>query len=158
MELTKKQLKDIADHLGVEVEAKKKNKPTSQELMDAVKDHEDLEKAMEELEIVLEEDEEELDTEIETSKANIYTYVGKGESSPKRINFMGRQEFIIGRPAEVTDPNVLAKIKGNPTFIQGEADPELLQDIEDEGTAIADKNRSIDAQMDDNFKRQHGGS
>lgn len=166
---SKKVLKALAAHLEVEVEAKKKNKPTMDELVAALEGYkadngsEVIELAFEELgfEEVDETDEEETEEEDEPKKkgkGEVYTYVGKGESSPQRINFLGRQEFVRGRPVEVTDPIVLQKIQGVHTFVKGKADAELLQEIEDEGMALAEKNRSVDKQMDENFKKQHGGT
>lgn len=171
---SKKQLKALAEHLEVEVEAKKKNKPTMDELVASLEAYEQengeelVELAFQELgfdadepeeeDEEVEEDEGEALPETKKGKGQVYTYVGKGETSPQRINFIGRQEFVRGRPVEVTDPIVLKKIEGVPTFVKGKADPELLQEIEDEGIAVADKNRKTDAQMDANFKRQHGGS
>lgn len=54
--------------------------------------------------------------------AKTYTYIGGGADAPQLINFMGKQEFMIGDPTEVTDPEVLAKIGGNQCFVEGEAD------------------------------------
>lgn len=162
----KKTLKKLVEFLGLEVEAKKRNKPTTDELVVALETFEkeypdEFEQAVVELDLENEPDEdEEMDDEEATSEVqelNVYTYVGKGESSPQRIKFMGKQEFVRGRPTKVVDPVLLAKIKGNPTFIAGAAPQELLQDIEDEGLALAEKNRKVDAQMDANFKRKHGG-
>ena len=54
----------------------------------------------------------------ENTESNIFTYVGVGADSPFRIKFMGRQEFVRGKPQEVTDPELLAKIVGNPSFVR----------------------------------------
>lgn len=153
---SKNQLKLLAETLNVEVPSKKRNKPTSDELVSALEIFEDenpgrAEEAFKVLGIIEDDEGDDL-------PENIYTYVGKGEASPQRINFIGRQEFIRGRPTVVKDPLVLNKIKGVPTFVEGEADPELLQDIEDEGSAVADKNREVDKKMNETFKKQHGGT
>ena len=159
----KKTLKKLAEFLEIDVEAKKKNKPTTDELVVALETFEkeypeEFEQAVIELDLDNEpDDDEEDEAEDSPIEPNIYTYVGKGESSPQRIKFMGLQEFVRGRPTKVTNPIVLAKIQGNPTFVAGNASQELLQDIEDEGMALAEKNRKVDAQMDANFKRKHGG-
>lgn len=173
---SKKQLKAVAEHLEIEVEAKKKNKPTNDELVAALEAYEEenpglIDAAAEKLgfeeDEVEETDEDETEDEVEVAeeaapakkgKGQVYTYVGKGETSPQRIKFMGKQDFVRGRPVEVTDPALIAKIEGNPTFIKGKADPELLQEIEDEGIAVAENNRAVDARMDANFKKQHGGA
>lgn len=164
---SKKQLKALAEALEVEVMAKKKNKPTLDELVVALEAFEQdnpgfAEETFKDLGFTdeVEDDEEDEGDDLPETKAkgHVYTYVGKGETSPQRINFMGRQEFVRGRPVEVTDPLVLRKIQGVPTFVKGKVDPELLQDIEDEGIAVAEKNRKMDAQMDANFKKQHGGA
>ena len=168
---SKKQLKALALVLEIEVEAKKKNKPTMDELVVALEGYEAdngdeaIQAAYEKLGITdepeedTESEDEDTDDEVEEVKGGkVFTYVGKGESSPQKINFMGLQEFVRGRPVTVTNPKLIAKLKGVPTFVQGKADAELLQAIEDEGMAVAEKNRRMDAQMDANFKKQHGGT
>lgn len=182
---TNKELINLAEELEVEVTSKKK-KPTKDELVAALEtftqeegNDELVALAAEELGIIEEDDEDESEDQdvVEDEKAKTvkkapaktapadeelegetYTYVGKGESSPQRIKFMGRVEFVRGRAVEVTDPVVLTKIADNPSFVQGEADKELLEAIDDEGFEIAEANRKIDKQMDANFKRQHGGA
>lgn len=161
---TKKELLEIVDELEIEVEAKKKDKPTNDELIKAIEAYslesdENL-KELEEVYVELFEDVDE-DTEVEedteVANINIFTYVGKGESSPQKIKFMGRQDFVRGRATEVTDPVLLAKVVNNPCFIQGEVDPETLQGIEDDGIEKAARNRKIDREMDEAFQKQHGG-
>jgi len=51
-----------------------------------------------------------------------YTYIGGGDTPPQMTNFMDRQEFMIGEETEVTDPELLAKLKGNQCFVQGKVD------------------------------------
>lgn len=152
-------LQKIADEVGIEVEAKKKGKPTLDELIAGLEefekeDPEAVKAAVEKLGINDEPDEVEKETKGKKD-GEVFTYVGKGEESPNRINFMGKQEFVRGRPTEVTDPDVLRKIRGNPTFVEGEADAELLQQIEDEGAEHSNSNRKADKIMDAVFKKNH---
>lgn len=153
---SKHTLKLLADHLGIEVESKKRNKPTVDELVIALESFEDQElvaTAFEELGL----SDEVVEEVEENTEGQVVTYIGKGESSPPRINFMGQQEFIKGRPTKVSNGLLLSKIQYNPTFVMGEADPELLQQVEDEGLAVAEANRKADRLMDQQFKRVHGG-
>lgn len=156
---SKNTLKLLADHLGIDVDSKKRNKPTVDELVVALESFEDQElvaTAFEEL--GLSDDNAEVeDTTDDNAEGQVVTYVGKGESSPPRINFMGQQEFIKGRPTKVSNGLLFSKIQYNPTFVMGEAEPELLQQIEDEGLAVAEANRKADRLMDQQFKRVHGG-
>lgn len=165
-------LRALVEYLEIDVEAKKKNKPTIDELVVALEAYEDQEAVAEaykslgfEEDEPVEDSEDEEDSDEDTEeevevkgKGTVFTYVGKGETSPQRINFMGKQEFIRGRPVTVTDPKLIAKLKGNPTFIIGKANPELLQEIEDEGMAVAEANRKADKAMDAQFKKKHGGT
>lgn len=78
---------------------------------------------------------------------NVFTYIGGGESSPRVIHFMGLQKFVRGRPTEVTNPLVLAKLsKGtHPTIIKGTLDDEEeLHEMDEEATKAADKQRAED--------------
>jgi len=52
----------------------------------------------------------------------IYTYIGGGDSPPQVTNFMGKQEFIIGEPVDVTNPELLKKLEGNPCFTMGKVE------------------------------------
>ena len=72
----------------------------------------------------------------------IWTYVGFGATPPPVIKFMGIQTFMRGTPTEVTDPRILAKIKGNKSFIKGEVNPDQLI-AQDEAAAelVAEKQR-----------------
>lgn len=165
---SKKVLKALADFLEIDVEAKKKNKPTTDELVTALEAYEDQDAVAEAYKELGFTDEDETgddedqddaeDGEEDTGKGTVFTYVGKGESSPRRINFMSKQEFVIGRSVKVTDKELIRKLKGNPTFVVGKADPDLIQQIEDEGAELADENRKIDKKMNAQFKKQHGGS
>lgn len=90
-------------------------------------------------------------------KGKVFTYVGGGEDSPRVINFMGRQKFVRGQATEVTDPKLLAKIVGCPTFVEGEVDPEDLHNYDEEEKLAADKKRKEDKKIDAAFKKHHHG-
>lgn len=48
-----------------------------------------------------------------------YVFLGSGgEHAPTRIKFMGRVNFEVGVPTEVSDPEVLAKLKTHKFFKQ----------------------------------------
>ncbi len=92
------------------------------------------------------EDAEELYNEIMKSESdaepkskNIYTYVGYGDEPPQITNFMGRQTFVRGIAAEVTDPLILSKIDGNMSFIKGKCEPAHLleNDLKEKAKANA---------------------
>lgn len=157
---TKDELLKLADELEVEVEAKKANKPTKKEVLTSIEDFaEESEENANELEEVYselfgEDDEVSNDTK---AASKVFTYVGGGESSPQVINFMGRQKFVRGRAEEVTDEKLLAKIVNNPSFVRGEVEPEDLQELEDSGIAVANKNREVDKKMNEAFLKEHGG-
>lgn len=85
----------------------------------------------------------------------VYTYIGKGEGSPQIINLMGKQQFVRGRPQEVTDPEILTKIDGIATFVKGEADPETLHQIDEEAKAAADAQRKADAALNAEVTKRH---
>lgn len=155
-------LQSIADKLEIEVEAKKEGKPTKDELVAGLEefekeDPEMLKSAVEELGIEDKEAKEDDEVDAPVGKGQTFTYVGAGEESPSRINFMQRQEFVRGRETVVTDKELIRKITGNPTFVKGKATPEQLQAIEDEGNAISNANRKADKRMNAQFHKQHGG-
>lgn len=79
--------------------------------------------------------------------ANIFTYVGGGEDSPRVIDFMGKQRFVRGQATEVTDPEVLKKIKGVPTFVDGEVDEEELHEYDLKAKAETDARRKADKKL-----------
>ncbi len=70
---------------------------------------------------------------------NDYTYIGGGESAPAITNFMDKQVFRLGELTKVTDPEVLAKIKGNPTFRKGHVTTEEIFELNKASQGIADK-------------------
>jgi hypothetical protein len=87
---------------------------------------------------------------------NVFTYVGKGEDSPRRIKFMGRQTFIRGEATEVTDEIVLAKVKINPCFVEGVVDIEDIADADEDAAAKANAQRAEDKRIDAAYKKRHG--
>ena len=87
--------------------------------------------------------------------AYVYTYVGGGESSPHIINFMGRQKFVRGKATEVTDPEVLAKINGCPTFVEGEVDQEELFEYDEKAKQEADEQRKRDEAANAAYAKKH---
>jgi len=47
----------------------------------------------------------------------LFEYVGNGENSPESIKFMGKVKFKLkGKPVDVTDPAIIAKLQGNKSF------------------------------------------
>lgn len=87
---------------------------------------------------------EEEPEETEEGEGKVYTYIGGGADSPRIINFMGRQKFVRGQATKVTEPALLEKLKGHPTFVEGEADEETLFKIDEEGKAEEDAQRAQD--------------
>lgn len=57
----------------------------------------------------------------------IYTYIGGGDTPPRITNFMGKQEFIIGEPTEVTDPQLLVILEKHRSFKKGEVDNKEIE-------------------------------
>ena len=94
-------------------------------------------------------------TDEKKPKGKTFTYVGAGESSPRKINFMGKQEFVRGKAVEVTDENLIKKIEGNPTFVEGQADEETLARIDEEGEEEAETQRRQDAKTNALYTKQH---
>ena len=86
----------------------------------------------------------------------VYTYVGGGEDSPRVINFMGRQKFVRGKATVITDDTVLAKVKNNPTFVQGEVDQEELHDYDEKARKEANDQRQEDQRVNDAYMKRHG--
>lgn len=86
----------------------------------------------------------------------IYTYVGGGEDSPRVIEFMqGKQRFVRGKATEVTDPEVLAKLKNHPCFVEGEVDMEELHEYDEKATAEANAQRKRDARTNAAYVKKH---
>lgn len=84
----------------------------------------------------------------------IFTYVGAGEDSPRVINFMGKHKFIRGQAAAIADPELLSKIVGNPSFVEGEVDQETLHIADEQAKADADEQRKADAAANARFHRK----
>lgn len=82
------------------------------------------------------------------NKANIYTYVGSGDTPPHIVNFLGRQSFVRGIPMEVTDEMILRKIVNHPCFVAGAADPEAMHKSDQEYARLAASIRQRDREMD----------
>lgn len=93
----------------------------------------------------------------EKVKGRVFTYVGGGEDSPRVITFMGVQKFVRGKAVTVTDPRLLAKLEGHPTFVEGEIDEEELHNYDEEEKAKADAQRKADEAVDAKFKKRHHG-
>lgn len=45
-----------------------------------------------------------------------YKYIGPDDEAPAKTNFMGKVKFKLNKSSEVTDPQVLAKLQGHPSF------------------------------------------
>lgn len=80
-----------------------------------------------------------------TLHQNIWTYIGKGDEPPHMINFMGMQKFIRGAATEVSNPLVIAKLKTNPCFVEGEYDSDLMfeNDVLEKKKADAQRARDL---------------
>lgn len=88
-------------------------------------------------------------------KGRVFTYIGGGEDAPRVTKFMGIQEFILGRPTEVTNEQVLRKIVGNPTFVEGEMSVEEIHKLEEKAREDAEAQRAEDRRIDAAYRRQH---
>lgn len=88
-------------------------------------------------------------------EARTFTYVGGGDNSPHVINFMGKQKFVRGKATEVTDPEVITKLIGCSTFVEGEVDQETLHKIDMEGKEKYDTQRAADAEFNAKFSKKH---
>lgn len=89
------------------------------------------------------------------SGAKIFTYVGAGEDPPRKINFLGLQEFIRGKAVEVTHPTVLGKLQGHPCFVEGEVEMEDLHDQDEEAMGLADAKRKQDLKVNAAYAKKH---
>ena len=85
---------------------------------------------------------------------NSYTYVGGGEDSPRVINFMGLQKFVRGQLTEVTDPDVLKKLKNHPCFVPYEIEQEALHEADEEAKVAAENQRKEDQKINAAFHRK----
>lgn len=164
--LNKEKLQAIADELEIVVEAKKEGKPTNDELIAGLEEFEKEEPdtmkvALEKLGFIEEKETDEAeevkeDTKADIEEGEVFTYVGKGEGSPRRINFMSKQEFVRGKPTVVTDPELLSKLRGGvPTFVKGKPSEEALEQIDLEAEQEADGKRAENAKIQDAFSKKH---
>lgn len=80
--------------------------------------------------------------------SNIYTYIGSGDEPPHMINFMGLQNFVRGTAIEVTNPDVIAKIQNNPSFVKGEYDSDLMFESDEKEKKRAGEQRKSDAKIE----------
>lgn len=83
-----------------------------------------------------------------------YTYIGGGEDAPQMTNFMGLQEFIIGEETEVTNQTVLAKIRSNPTFVEGTVERKKIFTDAKQAKEKADAQRTDDKIVDAREKKR----
>lgn len=86
---------------------------------------------------------------------NEYTYVGSGETPPHMIKFMGIQVFSRGQLTKVTNPEVLAKIKNNQSFVKGAVSQDDLYDADMKAKEKADLQREEDVKTQIHFDRQN---
>lgn len=86
----------------------------------------------------------------------VFTYIGQGEDPPRKINFMGVQEFVRGKAVEITDPAVLRKVKSNPAFKEGEVDMEALHAQDEEAAKKADRRRAVEKKIQAAYFKKHG--
>lgn len=86
---------------------------------------------------------------------NIFTYVGAGDEPPHMINFMGRQVFVRGKPTEVTDLELLLKVRGHKCFVEGDADVEKMHENDVKEAERANQTRLHDQQMQAAAERQN---
>lgn len=98
----------------------------------------------------VEDDEDEVEGEV-------YTYIGKGTEIPRRINFMGLQPFVRGQATEVTNPTVLKKLKGHPCFVEGEVDPDELDEADVAAEEEVKVKKAVEAKIEKEFKKKHHG-
>ena len=158
-EQNKDTLTELANLLELEVEAAGK-KPTKDELIVALEaaekeDPEAFKAAVELLDTEEEDEEDDTDEDGDPTKGQVFTYVGAGEQSPRKIDFMGQKEFIRGRPVVVTEKHLIKKIKGNPSFRPGKVSEEEIQVMEDEAAEHADAVRKADKIINRAFKKKH---
>lgn len=71
-------------------------------------------------------------TKLEKVEDLTFTYIGGGADAPYSCNFMGKQEFIKGEPVKIdgTKSHLIMKLRGNPCFVEGEADPKEIAKAE----------------------------
>lgn len=87
-------------------------------------------------------------------KGKLFTYIGAGEDPPRKINFMGIQEFVRGKAVEVSDKLVLSKLKAHPCFVEGEVEMEKLHTQDEEAVSKADQRRKEDMKVNAAFHKK----
>lgn len=93
--------------------------------------------------------------EVKVEKGVTITYVGAGEDSPRVINFMGIHKFVRGKAQQISDEFLLSKIRGNPTFVEGTVDEELLHEIDEEASADAKAQKASDAKVNTAYNKKY---
>lgn len=92
-----------------------------------------------------------------------FTYVGAGETPPRKIMFMGVLEFVRGKPVDISvnaeNKVILGKLAGNPSFVEGDVDEDKMQEIlheQDEDAARnADAQRLADRKLNAAYAKKH---
>ncbi len=110
----------------------------------------------------VDDEDEELDDEDETEdseevEGETYTYVGGGESSPNKIKFMGKQEFIRGKATVVSDASLIKKIESNPCFVKGSVKAEVLHEMDEAANQKADAQRGVDRKLNEHYQKAFKG-
>jgi hypothetical protein len=77
-----------------------------------------------------------------------FRYIGSGKESPRKITFMGTEEFTLGEVSEVHDAFCIEKLMGNKCF-------ELVQD-EGEGIAAEESVESQSVPVITTYARPRG--
>ena len=95
------------------------------------------------------------DKVIKLVSTNIWTYVGAGETPPHMIDFMGLEKFIRGQAKEVTNKEVLEKIKIHPCFVKGTVDQDTLFNMDEEARKKADEQRFEDLKTQIEVERKN---
>ena len=95
--------------------------------------------------------------EIKEQKGRHFTYTGAGADSPYVITLMGKQKFVRGELTLVTDPELLMKLPGITTFVEGKVDQETLHQIDQEGKADFERRRAEDQIINAKYTKKHVG-
>lgn len=88
----------------------------------------------------------------------IFTYKGIGAESPQIIKFMDAITFSRGKATKVQiqgNEKYIAKLKMNPSFVEGEVEPDdILAEDEQEKKIVAAKKKE-DKALNEEVKRKH---
>ena len=95
--------------------------------------------------------------QIKLVSSNIYTYVGKGDTPPHRINFIGLQWFTRGEAVEVKNIEVLEKVRNNDSFRKGKVDMDEFYKFDELEAKKAELQRKQDRITDAEAKRSMSG-